>query len=119
MMRGGERVKEFLRLFVDSREWDFCVIWKLGDDPSKFIEWVGCCCSGSYIDKNIKHEHEEEEGQNMSSMCRDEDYKHHIRTLACEALSRFPLFMPLYPGIHGEVVMSKTPKWDVVKGLFM
>ncbi|KAF8109992.1 hypothetical protein N665_0088s0010 [Sinapis alba] len=116
MMRGGERVKEFLRPFVDSREWDFCVIWKLGDDPSKFIEWVGCCCSGSYIDKNIKHENEEEEEerQNMGSFCRDEDNKHHIRTLACEALSRFPLFMPLYPGIHGEVVMSKSPKWLVV-----
>ncbi|KAL0694456.1 hypothetical protein Bca4012_061636 [Brassica carinata] len=65
MMRGGERVKEFLRPFVDSREWDFCVIWKLGDDPSRFIEWVGCCCSGSYIDKNIKHEPEEEEIQKM------------------------------------------------------
>nr|CAA8287722.1 Unknown [Brassica napus]CAA8392339.1 Unknown [Brassica napus]CAA8403996.1 Unknown [Brassica napus] len=118
MMRGGERVKEFLRPFVDSREWDFCVIWKLGDDPSRrFIEWVGCCCSGSYIDKNIKHEHvEEEETQKMSSICRDEDNKHHIRTLACEALSRFPLFMPLYPGIHGEVVMSKSPKWLVNSG---
>ena len=65
---------------------------------SRFIEWVGCCCSGSYIDKNIKHEHVEEETQNTSSICRDEDNKHHIRTLACEALSRFPLFMPLYPG---------------------
>ncbi|CDY37964.1 BnaC05g08100D [Brassica napus] len=116
MMRGGERVKEFLRPFVDSREWDFCVIWKLGDDPSRFIEWVGCCCSGSYIDKNIKHEHVEEETQNTSSICRDEDNKHHIRTLACEALSRFPLFMPLYPGIHGEVVMSKSPKWLVNSG---
>ncbi|KAG2267864.1 hypothetical protein Bca52824_062419 [Brassica carinata] len=116
MMRGGERVKEFLRPFVDSREWDFCVIWKLGDDPSRFIEWVGCCCSGSYIDKNIKHEPEEEEIQKMVSLCRDEDNKHHIRTLACEALSRFPLFMPLYPGIHGEVVMSKSPKWLVNSG---
>ncbi|KAL0794559.1 hypothetical protein Bca101_065936 [Brassica carinata] len=116
MMRGGERVKEFLRPFVDSREWDFCVIWKLGDDPSRFIEWVGCCCSGSYIDKNIKHEPEEEEIQKVGSFCRDEDNKHHIRTLACEALSRFPLFMPLYPGIHGEVVMSKSPRWLVNSG---
>lgn len=37
MVRGGERVKEFLRPFVDSREWDFCVIWKLGDDPSRYL----------------------------------------------------------------------------------
>ncbi|CAH2038360.1 unnamed protein product [Thlaspi arvense] len=120
MMRGSERVKEFLRPFVDSRDWDFCVIWKLGDDPSRFIEWVGCCCSGSYIDKNIKHENVEEgtERKKMSSsiLCRDEHNKHHIRSLACEALSHFPLFMPLYPGIHGEVVMSKSPKWLVNSG---
>ncbi|CAH8383886.1 unnamed protein product [Eruca vesicaria subsp. sativa] len=116
MMRGVERVKEFLRPLVDSRDWDFCVIWKLGDDPSRFIEWVGCCCSGSYIDKNIKHEDVEEERQQMSSVCRDEHNKHHIRTLACESLSRFPLFIPLYPGIHGEVVMSQSPKWLVNSG---
>lgn len=36
MMRGGERVKEFLRPFVDSRTWDLCVIWKHGDDPSRY-----------------------------------------------------------------------------------
>ncbi|CAN6908209.1 unnamed protein product [Brassica oleracea var. botrytis] len=118
MMRGVERVKEFLRPLVDSRDWDFCVIWKLGDDPSRFIEWVGCCCSGSYTDTNIKHENveeeeEEEERQKMGSICRDEHNKHHIRSLSCEALSRFPLFIPLYPGIHGEVVMSKSPKWLV------
>ncbi|VVA90865.1 unnamed protein product [Arabis nemorensis] len=119
MMRGGERVKEFLRPFVDSKAWDFCVIWKLGDDPSRFIEWVGCCCSGCYIDKNIKLENAEEEEverKKMGSICRDEHNKHHIRTLACEALSHFPLFMPLYPGIHGEVVMSKSPKWLVNSG---
>ncbi|CAA7020745.1 unnamed protein product [Microthlaspi erraticum] len=115
MMRGGERVKEFLRPFVASRAWDFCVIWKLGDDPSRFIEWVGCCCSGSYIEKNIKLENVEEatERKKMSSVCRDEHNKHHIKTLACEALSHFPLSMPLYPGIHGEVVMSKSPRWLV------
>ncbi|KAJ0250606.1 Transcription factor bHLH90 [Hirschfeldia incana] len=112
MMSGVERAKEFLRPLVDSREWDFCVIWKLGDDPSRFIEWVGCCCSGSYINKNIKHEHVEEERQ----ICRDEHNEHHIRSLACEALSRFPLSIPLYPGIHGEVVMSKSPKWLVNSG---
>ncbi|KAF2617777.1 hypothetical protein F2Q68_00042561 [Brassica cretica] len=49
----------------------------------------------------------------MGSICRDEHNKNHIRSLACEALSRFPLFIPLYPGIHGEVVMSKSPKWLV------
>ncbi|ESQ35798.1 hypothetical protein EUTSA_v10007639mg [Eutrema salsugineum] len=118
MMKSGERVKEFLRPFVDSRDWDLCVIWKLGDDPSRFIEWVGCCCSGSHIDKNIKHEKVEEgiERKQTGSICRDEHNKHYIRSLACEALTHFPLFMPLYPGIHGEVVMSKSPKWLVNSG---
>uniref|UniRef100_A0A1J3JBR2 Transcription factor bHLH90 n=1 Tax=Noccaea caerulescens TaxID=107243 RepID=A0A1J3JBR2_NOCCA len=119
MMRSGERVKEFLRPFVASRAWDFCIIWKLGDDPSRFIEWVGCCCSGSYIEKNIKLENVEEATERKkigSTICRDEHNKHHIKTLACEALSHFPLFMPLYPGIHGEVVMSKSPKWLVNSG---
>ncbi|EOA39211.1 hypothetical protein CARUB_v10012182mg [Capsella rubella] len=117
MMRAGERVKEFLRPFVDSKTWDLCVIWKLGDDPSRFIEWVGCCCSGSYVDKNIKLENSEGTArEKKGSFCRDEHNKHHMRTLACEALSHFPLFMPLYPGIHGEVVMSKSPKWLVNSG---
>jgi hypothetical protein len=54
MMRGGERVKEFLRPFVDSRTWDLCVIWKLGDDPSRFntlsgfsLLFVRCSCESS------------------------------------------------------------------------
>lgn len=66
----------------------------------RFIEWVGCCCSGCYIDKNIKLENSEEETERRkkASFCRDEHNKHRIRTLACEALSHFPLFMPLYPG---------------------
>lgn len=53
MMRGGERVKEFLRPFVDSREWDFCVIWKLGDDPSRYLTltfFVRCCsCESVHV----------------------------------------------------------------------
>ncbi|XP_010475937.1 PREDICTED: transcription factor bHLH90-like [Camelina sativa] len=117
MMRNGERVKEFLRPFVVSKTWDLCVIWKLGDDPSRFIEWVGCCCSGGYVDTNIKLENAEgTERKKKAFFCRDEHNKHHIRTLACESLSHFPLFMPLYPGIHGEVVMSKSPKWLVNSG---
>lgn len=54
-MRGGERVKEFLRPFVDSKTWDLCVIWKLGEDPSRYTFsflgfFVRCSCeSCSYI----------------------------------------------------------------------
>lgn len=55
MMRGGEGVKEFLRPFVDSKTWDLCVIWKLGEDPSRYTFsflgfFVRCSCeSCSYI----------------------------------------------------------------------
>lgn len=86
----------------------------------RFIEWVGCCCSGSsYTEKNIKHEdveEEEEERQKMSSICRDEHNKHHIRSLACEALSRFPLFIPLYPGY---CYVSSTQTWRLDKYFFL
>ncbi|KAK8299791.1 hypothetical protein V6Z12_D05G344500 [Gossypium hirsutum] len=34
-MRGFDRAVEWLRPFVDSKGWDFCVVWKLGDDPSR------------------------------------------------------------------------------------
>lgn len=70
---------------------------------------MGCCCSGSYIDKNIKLENAEEEEEEeverkkIGSICRDEHNQHHIRTLACEALSHFPLFMPLYPGYLSSI----------------
>lgn len=30
-----ERVMELLRPLVKNKEWDYCVIWKLGDDPSR------------------------------------------------------------------------------------
>lgn len=69
---------------------------------------MGCCCSGSYIDKNIKLENVEggTERKKMGSLCRDEHKKHHIRTLACEALSHFPHFMPLYPGFVSSIQMN-------------
>ncbi|QHN93085.1 hypothetical protein HN51_051866 [Arachis hypogaea] len=40
-------VLECFRPFVEAKAWDFVVIWKYGDDPTRFIEWLGCCCSGS------------------------------------------------------------------------
>ncbi|XVF02464.1 hypothetical protein REPUB_Repub04eG0177600 [Reevesia pubescens] len=108
-MRGFEKTVEWLRPFVDSKAWDFCVVWKLGDDPSKFIEWKDCCCSGAAI--NVKVEKDELQQQQLFSQCRDAHFQHSIRSKACEALSHFPFVISLYAGIHGEVAMSNQPKW--------
>ncbi|OMO80201.1 hypothetical protein COLO4_24178 [Corchorus olitorius] len=109
-MRGFERAVEWLRPFVDSGNWDFCVVWKLGDDPSRFIEWKACCCSGGV---NVKVEKDELQQQRLGPSCRDVQFQHPIRSKACEALSHFPFFMSLYAGIHGEVAMSNQPKWII------
>ncbi|XVE85078.1 hypothetical protein DITRI_Ditri17bG0063300 [Diplodiscus trichospermus] len=109
-MRGFERAVEWLRPFVDSKAWDFCVVWKLGDDPSRFIEWKDCCCSGGI---NVKMEKDELQ-QHLGPLCRDAHFQHSIRSKACEALSHFPFVMSLYAGenrIHGEVAMSNQPNW--------
>ncbi|XP_044492651.1 transcription factor bHLH90 isoform X2 [Mangifera indica] len=108
-MRHLETPVEWLRPFVESKAWDYCVVWKLGDDPSRFIEWMGCCCSGgggNYGNVNVKEEREVQ-----VPLCRDAHFKHPVRSNACEALALLPSFMPLYSGIHGEVVTANKPRW--------
>uniref|UniRef100_A0A7C9EC98 Transcription factor n=1 Tax=Opuntia streptacantha TaxID=393608 RepID=A0A7C9EC98_OPUST len=106
-----EQALEWVRpLIYVSNTWDYCVLWKLGDDPSRFIEFVGCCCSGGGLQqmaiKKVKRQ------QNMSiPLCRDAFHIHPANTKACEALARLPPSLPLYPGLHGEVVISSQPKW--------
>ncbi|KAJ8547639.1 hypothetical protein K7X08_011225 [Anisodus acutangulus] len=105
-----ERALDWLRPLVDSKNWEYCVVWKLGDDPSRFIEWMGCCCSGANeVDVNVKKENGGM--QNYTALCRDSQVQHPIRTKACEALAHFPLSISLYSGIRGEVVTSNEPKW--------
>ncbi|XP_015578625.1 transcription factor bHLH90 isoform X2 [Ricinus communis] len=106
-MKGLERALELLRPFVDSKAWDYSVVWKLGDDPSRYIEWMGCCCSGG----GGKVKMERGEDKYSVSLCRDVYFKHPISTKACEALAGYPSSMPLYSGIHGEMVTSTQSKW--------
>ncbi|XP_059447574.1 transcription factor bHLH90 isoform X2 [Corylus avellana] len=97
---------EWLRPFIETKCWDYCVVWKLGDDPSRFVEWIGCCCSGGGCENaNVK------EQITFTPLCRDTHFQHPMRTKACEALALLPSSMPLYSGLHGEVVISAQPRW--------
>ncbi|XP_039071995.1 transcription factor bHLH90-like [Hibiscus syriacus] len=106
-MRGFDGAVKWLRPFVDGKGWDFCVVWKLGDDPSRFVEWKDCCCGACF---NVKEEKDELQ-KPLGPFCRDVHFQHPIRSKACEALSRFPFVISLYAGIHGEVAMSNQPTW--------
>ncbi|KAL8218919.1 hypothetical protein R6Q57_022292 [Mikania cordata] len=102
---------KMLRPLVESKAWDYCIVWKFVDDPSRCIEWLGCCCSGSQgVCENVKEENTEFE-LHVPYLCKDSYIKHTIRTSACVKLAMLPSFLPLYHGIHGEVAMSKQPFW--------
>lgn len=110
-MRVLLKILELLRPLAESKAWDYCIVWKIGDDPSRCIEWIGCCCSGSQgVCKNVKEENDEME-LHMPYMCKDTYIKHSLRSNACEKLAMIPSYLPLYPGVHGEVAMSKQPFW--------
>ncbi|KAI3779382.1 hypothetical protein L2E82_09098 [Cichorium intybus] len=117
-MRVLLKTLESLRPLTENKTWDYCIVWKFGDDPSRCIEWIGCCCSGGQgVCKNVKEENDEVE-LNVPYLCKDTYVKHSVRTNACEKLAVIPSSLPLYPGlsmsefetrIHGEVAMSKQP----------
>ncbi|KAL5165620.1 Transcription factor bHLH90 [Glycine soja] len=92
-------VVDWHRTLVKTSAWDYVVVWKYGDDPTRFIEWVGCCCSGSCIDV-VKPEEEKAEVCNMAPICRDDHFhfQHPVRTKACEALAQLPFALSLYSG---------------------
>ncbi|GFP91173.1 transcription factor bhlh90 [Phtheirospermum japonicum] len=105
---------EWLRPLVNTEPWDYCVIWKLGDDPSRFIEWGACCCGGGNRGEDIIRIKGENDLEScLGGECRDKVIKHMIRTKACKKLALLPSVIPLYSGIHGDVVISKQPKWTV------
>ncbi|KAL7152052.1 hypothetical protein ABFS83_04G072100 [Erythranthe nasuta] len=107
---GLEEGFDWLRTLVNNNPWEYCVIWKLGDDPSRFIEWGSCFCSGAEI--KIKDEKGLQKKQFSFGECRDYKLiKHPIRTLSCSYLAKLPPVIPLYSGIHGDVVISKRARW--------
>ncbi|KAM7251843.1 hypothetical protein ACFE04_023726 [Oxalis oulophora] len=148
--KGLEKSVELLRhRFINTNEWDYCIAWNLtltltltqthhpnNNHPSRFIEWVGCCCNGGADTENhnpnyfntIKIENRDhEEGDdndndndneednttyNNASSCRDVNNKHLVKSKACQALAKLPSRLPFNSaGIRGQVVMSNQPKW--------
>ncbi|XP_057420667.1 transcription factor bHLH90 isoform X2 [Lotus japonicus] len=114
-MSGGFEVVEWLRPLVETNDWDYAVAWKFGVDPTRFIEWIGCCCGGSNKE-NMEHAVMPKveilsEESHLNLICRDTQFPHQVRTKTCEALSKLPLAMSLYSGVHGEVAISQQPKW--------
>ncbi|KNA23568.1 hypothetical protein SOVF_023740 [Spinacia oleracea] len=106
-----ERALEWLRpLVLNSNIWDYCVLWKLGDDPSRFIEWLGCCCNGGGK-QDIGLKKRKKEKNNTFQFCRDATFVHFANTTSCQSLANLPQFMSIYSGLHGEVVISCQPRW--------
>ncbi|XP_073014983.1 transcription factor bHLH90-like [Primulina eburnea] len=105
-----EGALDWVRPLVQSKAWDYCIIWKFGNDPSRFIEWGSCCCSGA--DRVLENIEFVDGGSGLErNECKDTCFKHLVRTKACQALARLPSYLPLYSGIHGEVVVTKQPEW--------
>ena len=62
----------------------------------RFIEWMGCCCCGSYDCGNVKEEKSEE--NQLTTLCKDDYLKHPVRTKACKELAQLPASVPLSCG---------------------
>nr|WIE96052.1 basic helix-loop-helix transcription factor [Loropetalum chinense var. rubrum] len=80
-IRDLERSMERLRpLVIDTKAWDYCVVWKLGDLPARFIECMDCCCGGGNENINVKEERGGEQQQHLPPLCGDVHFQHSIRT---------------------------------------
>ncbi|KAG7032285.1 Transcription factor bHLH90, partial [Cucurbita argyrosperma subsp. argyrosperma] len=94
-MRGFEGALECLRALVETKVWDYCIVWRSRDDSSRFIDWVGCCCSGGSFDAGGKRE----AGETIPAiLCKDTRFRHFRRTNACQALAQFPSTISLNSG---------------------
>ncbi|KAJ4788360.1 basic helix-loop-helix (bHLH) DNA-binding superfamily protein [Rhynchospora pubera] len=110
-------IVEFLRpLTAGPTGWDYCIHWKLSPDQ-RFLEWVGCCCSGTEALMNNIEALFDVSGSAASTRiemdCRDLKL-HHQRTSSCDALCQLPLSIPLDSslGIHAQALLSNQPIWQ-------
>ncbi|XP_038893038.1 transcription factor ABORTED MICROSPORES isoform X2 [Benincasa hispida] len=98
-MRSFQGALECLRALVETKLWDYCIVWKSRDDSSS---------SGGVSDASGK----KEAGETIPAMfCKDTRFRHFRRTNACQALAQFPSSIALNSGVHGDVLISNQPMW--------
>ncbi|KAK4803695.1 hypothetical protein SAY86_003512 [Trapa natans] len=105
-----QNLMERLRPLVGSRGWDYCVVWKLGEDQRSFT-WVGCCCGGAdqYAPNGPGEDFHFPASQALPQ-CKDAMVSH-TRSSPCELLSQLPSSMPLDSGIYTHSLLSNQSRW--------
>ncbi|OVA19822.1 Myc-type [Macleaya cordata] len=106
-----------LRPLVGLKSWDYCVLWKLGEDQ-RSLEWVACCCGGAEDNDHMKYSTQNGRGEELPMFpvspvgpCRDLMFQH-PRTINCDLLAHLPSSIPLNSaGAHAQSLISNQPRW--------
>lgn len=99
-----QSIVERLRPIVGSKNWDYCVFWKMSEDQ-RFLEWLCCCCAGADGVHNCEQELLFPVSSSSSSSsssclpCRDVLFQH-PRTKSCDLLAQLPASILLDSGYN-------------------
>ncbi|KAF6145902.1 hypothetical protein GIB67_028897 [Kingdonia uniflora] len=119
-MEPVQNLLERLRPLVGLNNWDYCVLWKLGEDQ-RFIHGkkISFSCSlFSYLSEKTQKDGEELVFPVIPNVpCRDMMFQH-MRSKNCDLLDQLPSTIPLNSGIYGQSLISNQPVWlNVSDGL--
>ncbi|XP_031127159.1 transcription factor ABORTED MICROSPORES isoform X1 [Ipomoea triloba] len=110
-----QSIVERLRPIVGSKNWDYCVFWKMSEDQ-RFLEWLCCCCAGADGVHNCEQELLFPVSSSSSSSsssclpCRDVLFQH-PRTKSCDLLAQLPASILLDSGMYAQAFLSSQAKW--------